>query len=143
MADMIAVQREVAMDVVHCTIIDLYRHPRLTDRTKATVRVLLKEVLGGVPAVHAIDLHLVVITDSDEQADTVRRIVLTKTAKLLLRLLPALDASAAAAAAAHFARAKPLLPSATDPGRQGAPAKPSRMDVSAQCGLRHIGATDL
>ena len=85
------------MDVVCCTIVHLEQHPRLTDRTRATTRVLLRENLGGVSAEHLIDLRLIVVTEPNAQIEEVRKIVLDKTSKLLLQLMRALEASAVTA----------------------------------------------
>lgn len=89
----IAARRFHAIEIVSCSILDLLPHPRLSGRANATVRVQLREVIGGLPAEHTIDMRLLVITEPEDHIDKVRGIVLAKTAKILLRVKGALEGS--------------------------------------------------
>ncbi|MDP2780619.1 hypothetical protein [Devosia sp.] len=55
------------------------------------MRVHLGEVIGGQPAEHVIDLRLLVVTNTGDDAARIREIVLTKTAKVLSRLKNAFE----------------------------------------------------
>lgn len=76
----------------------------MADRAKAIVRVHLKEVVGGFPTEHTIDLRLTVVADPGDHADRVREIVLTKAARVLMRLKKLLSRRAASSIATHQTR---------------------------------------
>lgn len=73
-------------------------HPRLTDRVDAIVRVQLKEIAGGLPAEHTINLRLRVLVEPGDDADRVRELVTSKTAKILQRVKGALESTSGEAA---------------------------------------------
>lgn len=68
-------------------------HPRLSGRVDAVVRVHLKEVVGGLPAEHSIDLRLRVSVEPGDHADRVKDLVLSKTAKILRSVKGALEST--------------------------------------------------
>lgn len=68
-------------------------HPRLPGRVDALVRVHLKEVVGGLPAEHSIDLRLRVSIEPGDHADRVKELVLAKTAKILRSVRGALEST--------------------------------------------------
>lgn len=68
-------------------------HPRLSGRADAVVRAHLREVVGGLPAEHNIDLRLRVSAEPGDHADRVKELVLTKTAKILSSVKWALEST--------------------------------------------------
>ena len=68
-------------------------HPRLSGRVDAVVRAHLKEVVGGLPAEHSIELRLRVSIEPGDHADRVKELVLAKTAKILRSVKGALEST--------------------------------------------------
>jgi hypothetical protein len=68
-------------------------HPRISGRVDAIVRVHLKEVVGGLPAEHSIELRLRVSIEPGDHADRVKELVLAKTAKILRSVKGALEST--------------------------------------------------
>lgn len=73
-------------------------HPRLPGRVDAVVRVHLKEIAGGLPAEHSIELRLRVSIEPGDHADRVKELVLAKTAKILRSVKGALESTSGEAA---------------------------------------------
>lgn len=57
------------------------------------MRVHLKEVVGGLPAEHSIELRLRVSIEPGDHADRVKELVLAKTAKILRSVKGALEST--------------------------------------------------
>jgi hypothetical protein len=73
-------------------------HAGFSGRVDAVVRVHLKEVVGGLPAEHSINLRLRVSVEPGDNADRVKELVLAKTAKILRSVKGALESTSGEAA---------------------------------------------
>ena len=81
------------IDIVSCAILSMTPHPRLSGRVDALVRVHFKEIVGGLPAEHSIELRLRVSIEPGDHADRVKELVLAKTAKILRSVKGALEST--------------------------------------------------
>ena len=74
----------------------LHPHARLVGRANAMVRVHLREMIGEQVAEHTIDLRLLVFVEPGDSSDRVREVVLAKTARVLKRMMSAMEGAAIA-----------------------------------------------
>jgi hypothetical protein len=111
----IHIPRSPPIDIVSCAILEVTPHPRLQGRVDAVVRVHLKEIVGGLPAEHSINLRLRVSVEPGDHAHRVKERVLTKTAKILRRVKGALESTSrdAAPRALVGAEVPDLMPAQT------------------------------
>lgn len=125
--------RVLSIEILSASILEMRPHPRLTGRVKAVVRVHLKEVVGGLPAEHSIDLRLLVVVGPGDHAQRVQELILAKTAKVLRRVKDALESTSGK----NVPPAPAALPVAAGRAEPSAPEQP---DDRGDCGALRAAA---
>lgn len=77
----------MAFDLKHCVISEIAKHPRFAHRTRATVKVMLRETYGDKSFDHNLTLKVWTQTTDIMSADEVKSALLAKTASILSRTM--------------------------------------------------------
>lgn len=81
----------MAFDITDCRITEIHRHPRLSDRINAKVRVTLRERRLDSTTDHALTIKVWAATSDAMTSEQVRTALLARTAAILARTIEAAD----------------------------------------------------
>lgn len=81
----------MGFEIRECALRDVMSHPRLKGRTRATVKVTLRETHLGIVSDHNLTLKVWANTNKDMNADEVKSALLTKAASILSRTIAVAD----------------------------------------------------